>query len=262
MDAASPDPNLAPDPEALAQAVDRLRGARRWLVVTGAGLSADSGLPTYRGIGGLYEERDPEEGIPIDVALSGQMLARRPDLTWKYLRQIGDAVFGAEPNEGHHAIARLEERFEVTVLTQNVDGFHRAAGSTDVVDIHGDCHELRCDGCGARWRVDDYQGLAIPPACAECEGEARPDVVLFGEMLPPAKVAKLQAGLVRGYDAYLSVGTSSLFPYISGPILMAAAAGKPTIEVNPGETPVSDSVDVHLRCGAAATLVALEAALR
>jgi len=197
----------------LAEAARRLRPARRWLVITGAGMSAESGLPTYRGVGGLYEGVDPEEGLAL------------------------------------------------TVLTQNVDGFHLAAGSRNMVAIHGDCHDLRCDACGERWRVPDYAGLEIPPRCRACGESARPDVALFGEMLPSRGVARLRGLLAEGVDAVRSVGTSSLFPYIAGPVMLAAAQGLPTLEVNPGESAVSGVVGLRLRCEAGGALEALEEAL-
>src|SRR5947209_5837685 len=124
MDALLPD-----DAERVGQVVELLRQSRSLLFITGAGLSADSGLPTYRGVGGLYNGRDPEEGLPIEVLLSGDCFAARPELTWKYLLQIERAGRGAKPNRGHEVIAALESRFErVWVLTQNVDGLHRRAG--------------------------------------------------------------------------------------------------------------------------------------
>src|SRR5262245_60607587 len=110
--------------------VELLKPSKRLLFVTGAGLSADSGMPTYRGVGGLYEDRSTPEGWPIERILSGPMLEVRPELTWKYLAEIGNAVRGRTFNRGHAAIAEMERHFaDVWVLTQNVDGFHRLAGS-------------------------------------------------------------------------------------------------------------------------------------
>jgi NAD-dependent deacetylase len=230
--------------------------------VTGAGISADSGLPTYRGIGGLYETDATEEGLPIEVLLSGETLARHPERTWKHLGAIERACRGARPNRAHEAIARLEREIpRVVVLTQNVDGLHRAAGSREVIEIHGDVHELACTRCGWQERVPDYSGLEIPPRCPACAAPARPAVVLFGEMLPREAVTRLQAELERGFDAVSSIGTTSVFPYIAAPVLMARSWGAGTVEVNPGQTEVSDEVDVRLRCGAAAAMAAILAVL-
>ena len=239
-----------------------LRTGKSVLFVTGAGLSADSGMPTYRGVGGLYEDIEVEDGLPIEAILSGEMLERRPELTWRYLEQIAEACRGCTFNRGHEVIAAMETRLDrVWTLTQNVDGFHRAAGSTNVIDIHGDLRELMCTTCGWRHHADEVEELEIPPRCPSCDAIVRPDVVLFGEMLPMDKVARLEAELLRGYDVVFSVGTSSLFPYIVEPVLLAARVGRPTVEINPGRTSISGMVSVHLQMPAAAALDAVWSAM-
>ena len=251
------------DPAAVAAAARILAKSESVLFVTGAGISAESGLPTYRGVGGLYDAGDTEEGLPIEVLLSGDTLLSRPDRTWKYLGAIERACRGARPNAAHEAIAKLErERPRVVVLTQNVDGLHRAAGSRNVIEIHGDVHDLTCTRCPWQERVGDYEGLEVPPRCPRCSAPVRPAVVLFGEMLPRAAVERLEEELRLGFDAVFSVGTTSVFPYVAAPVLMARARGAWTVEVNPGETEVSHVVDVRLRCGAAAALAAVLAALQ
>ena len=214
----------------ITQIARSLNGSRSVLFVTGAGISADSGLPTYRGIGGLYEQSETDEGIPIEAALSGEMFQRYPKVTWKYIHQIESSCRSAGPNRAHHAIAELESRFErVWTLTQNVDGLHHAAGSRTVIDIHGDVHRLSCTRCAHRWRVQSYEGLPIPPSCPECDSLVRPEVVLFGEMLPPDRVRVLQDQLMLGFDAVFSIGTTSVFPYIAQPVLDARRRGKLTV---------------------------------
>ena len=223
------------------------------LFVTGAGISADSGLPTYRGVGGLYEDLNTEEGVPIEVLLSGETFARRPDLTWKYIGQIEEACRHAKCNGAHRFMARLECVLDrVCVLTQNVDGLHRQAGSEAVIDIHGDIHHLLCTRCEHGFSVEDYAGLAMPPHCGRCDGLVRPDVVLFGEMLPVDKIERLRREVEQGFDVVFSIGTSSLFPYIAAPLLRAKAQGQPTVEINPAETGLSGEVDVKLALGAEA----------
>jgi len=166
----------APDPAAVDAAARILRRARSVLFVTGAGISADSGLPTYRGVGGLYESDATEEGLPIEVLLSGETFRRRPATTWKYLGAIERACRGARPNRAHEAIAALEGALpRVVVLTQNIDGLHRAAGSRDVIEIHGDVHRLACTRCAFRARVPDYEGFEMPPRCPECAALVRPE---------------------------------------------------------------------------------------
>ncbi|NMF89965.1 NAD-dependent deacylase [Aromatoleum petrolei] len=226
--------------------------ARRILFITGAGISADSGLPTYRGIGGLYHERLTDEGLMIEEALSGEMMSRRPDISWKYIAQIEANCRGAQPNIAHRMIAALEhEKPGVWVLTQNVDGLHRDAGSRHLIEIHGTVHHLRCMECSHHRSVKDYSGLQLPPACPKCGGVLRPDVVLFGEMLPDEGLNRLETLIAHGFDLVVSIGTTSVFPYISGPVWWAREAGVPSVEINPGETEVSGIVTHRLRLRAA-----------
>lgn len=237
-----------------------LRRARRVLVITGAGISADSGLPTYRGIGGLYESELTEDALPIEVALSGQMLHARPAVTWKYLMQVESACRGARPNAGHLALARMANGFRrFTVLTQNIDGFHRDAGQEHLVEIHGNVHELFCLECGREWWVQDYSHLQSPPRCEDCHGPVRPRVVLFGEPLPATAMERLGSTLDEGVDLVMSIGTTSVFPYISGPVVRAARIGIPTIEINPGESEVSSVVGLRIPERAATVLPRLQA---
>ncbi|MBN9119264.1 MAG: NAD-dependent protein deacylase [Planctomycetes bacterium] len=240
------------------QVVELLRQSKSLLFITGAGLSADSGLPTYRGTGGLYDGRDPEEGVPIETLLSAEVLERCPELTWKYLLQIERAGRSARPNRGHEVIAEMEKRFErVWVLTQNVDGLHHRAGSRNVIDIHGTLHQIRCMRCAAERAVTDYEGFALPPLCTHCGGVVRPNVVLFGERLPARQLATYRTETERGFDLVLSIGTTSVFPYISAPVLDAHHLYRPSVEINPGETDVTEFVTVKIPLGAAAALDAI-----
>lgn len=235
-----------------------LRRARRVLAITGAGISADSGLPTYRGVAGLYNDGPTEDDVPIEEALSGEMLRARPELTWKYLLQIEAACRGAGHNAAHAALALMQDRFErFTVLTQNIDGFHRSAGTRDLIEIHGCAQELECMDCGRRRQVRDYACLDVPPRCSACGGRERPRVVLFGELLPEEAVERLYAVLDEGVDLVLTIGTTSVFPYIAGPVVAAAREGLPTVEINPDESEVSAFVRYRLRERAAVALPAL-----
>ncbi|MCR9164113.1 MAG: SIR2 family NAD-dependent protein deacylase [Nannocystaceae bacterium] len=255
------------DPALVEQLAEVLTAARRVLFVTGAGVSADSGLPTYRGVGGLYDSGTTDEGVPIEVALSGEMLTARPEVCWKYMLQIERACRGAAPNRAHEVIASIQRRREgAWLLTQNVDGLHARAGSEPMIEIHGNLQSLSCTACAWRARVDDFLALepqlgtpAAPttPRCPACGEMIRPQVVLFGEMLPQAAIASLQRELQTGFDAVVSVGTTSAFPYIAAPVVMAKRAGAPTVEINPGETDVSSIVDLRIRSTAATTFSAL-----
>ena len=230
----------------VAQAIER---AERILIITGAGLSADSGLPTYRGLGGLYNGHTAE-GLPIEAALSGPMLQRDPALCWKYLAELGKACLGARPNAAHFAIAELQRRKPgCWVLTQNIDGYHRAAGSPPqrLIEIHGELAPLYCQSCGAEDpQLAEHLTRPLPPKCRQCGGILRPPVVLFEEMLPEQAIDSLYAELRKGFAVVLSVGTSASFPYIVEPVLRTRQAGGFTAEINPTRTDLSDVVDVHL----------------
>lgn len=250
---------MDPQLEGVVDSIARtLKKCRSVLFVTGAGISADSGLPTYRGIGGLYDVDLTDEGLPIEEILSGPMLRRRPELTWKYLAQIAEAARGGTYNRGHEVIAEVERHFaRVWTLTQNVDGYHRLAGSQNVIEIHGNMRSLSCMQCLFRQTVGEDDTIEIPPRCLDCHAILRPDVVLFGEMLPEEAVYRLYHELGAGFDAVFSVGTSSGFPYIQESVLSVRASGAPAIEINPGQTPISSRVDYRLPLGAAEALDAI-----
>lgn len=246
------------DPRTLDAVAALVAAAQRILFITGAGISADSGLPTYRGIGGLYHERLTAEGLSIEQALSGDMMRRRPDICWRYIAEIEANCRGAQPNAAHRLIAALEqEKPSVWVLTQNVDGLHRAAGSRKLIEIHGTVHHLRCTECPHERDVPDFSGLSLPPACPACGGLLRPDVVLFGELLPPQQLDRLAAVLRAGLDLVVSIGTTSVFPYIAGPVRWAQQQGIPSVEINPGDSEVSAVVTHRLKMGAADALTAI-----
>lgn len=232
-----------------------LQKSRSLLFITGAGVSAESGIPTYRGIGGLYNVDPTEDGVAIEEALSASMLAENPALTWKYLAQIGLAVQGARHNRAHEVIAEMESRFHrVWTLTQNVDGFHRAAGSKNVIEAHGNMHSLSCTKCEYTVSIDKFDAIEIPPKCPRCGALVRPDVVLFGELIDGPGVERMQTELKTGFDVVFSIGTTSVFPYIQAPIYLAKSAGKVAVEINPSETTVSRLVDYRLAMPAGAAL--------
>lgn len=248
-----------PSIEATLDAVaGHLGQARRALFITGAGISADSGLPTYRGVGGLYASEATADGLRIEEALSGEVFALRPDITWKYLIQIEESCRGAQPNVAHRAIAWLERHLDrVMVFTQNVDGLHRAAGSGEIVEIHGNLQELACTACSHQEAVADMSGREIPPRCPVCGAVLRPKVVLFGEALPEDQLDRFIDAFQEGFDIVFSIGTSSVFPYIVQPVVLAAASGIPTVEINPLRTQLSDIVDFHIPLGAAEAMTGI-----
>ncbi len=236
------------------QVAQALRHSERVAVFTGAGISAESGLPTYRGVGGLYNDMTVDEGLPIEEVLSGAMFARSPEITWKYIAEIERACRGAEANAAHRAILALEEFAEVWVITQNVDGFHVDAGSSNVIELHGNLSDLFCTQCDARLRVRDYAAITIPPRCDQCADLMRPSVVLFGEMLPDAAIAQYDEIFRSRFDLVFAIGTTAGFPYIYEPVANASRQGVTTVEINPDETPLSNVVTHRFSTGAGTAL--------
>jgi NAD-dependent deacetylase len=218
---------------------EKLRGARRVVALTGAGVSAESGVPTFRGPEGLWRSFRPE-----DLA-TPQAFARDPVLVWEWYDWRRQKVGACSPNDGHRALAELGRRsFAFDLVTQNVDGLHRLAGSSPVWELHGSLWNVRCTRC-SRNREDRRAPLpSIPPRC-DCGGLERPGVVWFGESLPSDVLAHAFEAANRA-DVFLVVGTSALVhPAASLPEL-AGEQGALVVEVNPELTPLSGLVDVRL----------------
>lgn len=247
--------------EQLGPVVAALAAARRVAVLSGAGMSADAGLPTYRGVNGLYNDIEIEQNMPIEKILHAYTLARNPGLTWKYIAQIDSACRAAGPHDGHRVLAAWDARFELWVVTQNVDGFHRAAGSRNLIELHGNLSRLYCCACQADFVNLDFDLAVLPPRCTYCDGLVRPAVVLFGELLPQRAVSHYERELARGFDVMIAIGTTAAFPYIAQPLLSAGTRGCVTVEINPDRTTLSHDVTYHLNGPAREVLVALEAEL-
>jgi len=203
------------------------------VVFTGAGISQESGISTFRDPGGLWERFRPE-----DLA-TPEAFAEQPDLVWRWYRWRFDRIRAAEPNPGHRAIASWQERFaSLLVVTQNVDRLHQRAGSHEVVELHGDLWTARCARCGKRVAMERAIELpGEPPACA-CGGLLRPNVVWFGEMLPQEAFLRADAAAAH-CDLFVVVGTSARVYPAAGLIEVAAEGGATVIEVNREETPLS-----------------------
>lgn len=243
------------DDSLLQEAGNLIKKSNRIFVITGAGISADSGLPTYRGIGGIYENQITEDGFEIEEVLSIDMFFRNPELCWKYLKQLVSNSEDKTYNISHKILAHLEkEKEHFCILTQNVDGFHTEAGSQNVIEIHGNLRRLICLHCGFTKDVTTYKNIEIPPKCKKCNHILKPDVVLFGELLPIHKVNKLKMELSISYDLFIIIGTTGVFPYIYEPIFQAIQKRIPTIEINPSKTIFSNKVSIHLKSGASIVL--------
>jgi len=232
--------------------LNALRGARSTFVLTGAGMSAESGLPTFRGAGGYWRQRRFE-----DLA-SPQGFARDPQLVWQWYNERLAAYAGAQPNEGHVALAQLERRLnDFTLATQNVDSLHQRAGSRNVLELHGDLRRARCSGCGEIRELAG--GFPLEAIEHDCGGRFRPNVVWFGEALPAGTWEGASDAASRA-DVILVVGTSAqVYPAAS---LAAPMNGRAFVaEINPDATGLSQNCDLTLRETAAKALPAIVATL-
>ena len=231
------------------QAAEILSSARRGLALTGAGVSAESGIPTFRGEGGLWKQYDPVKIASIEYFMAD------PSAYWRVSKDRGRVALAARPNPGHHALAALEAAGHLAgVVTQNTDGLHQEAGSRNVIEIHGSSRTVQCLDCGTREPRADVQArldVEMPPRCKVCGGTfLKPTVVLFGEPMPQAAVAKAFA-LAREADLVLVVG-SSLVVYPAADVpLVALRSGARMIVINAEPTPFDELAEVviHGRSG-------------
>ena len=217
-----------------------LRDASSIAVLTGAGVSAESGVPTFRGNNGLWKQYRAEE-----LATPGAF-SRDPKLVWEWYDWRRSLIAQAKPNPGHYALAAAESRArKFTLITQNVDGLHELAGSRTVLRLHGSIWMLRCLDC-AREREDRRTPLPeIPPSC-ECGGMLRPGVVWFGEPLP-ARIWQEAENAARKADLFLLIGTSAVVYPAAGLATIAKSSGARVVEINIAETGLSDSIDQFLQ---------------
>jgi len=231
----------------LLHARELLRKSSRIAVLTGAGISAESGIPTFRGAGGLWKNFRPEE------LATPEAYDRDPQTVWEWYLWRRELIARAQPNAGHHALVALENRApNFTLITQNVDGLHDRAGSRRILKVHGDIWLNRCRTCGREIVELPSQPL---PRCT-CGGLLRPGVVWFGEPLPQDVWREAEHAASRA-DAFLVVGTSALVYPAAGLISLAQQNGASVIEVNLEQTGFSDTVDLSLRGPAGEILPAI-----
>jgi len=234
--------------EALAALV---RAHQPCVVLTGAGISTESGIPDFRSPTGIWARYDPMEYATIDAFVAD------PAKVWDFYGKRLAALGEAEPNEGHHALAQLEARGWIdAVITQNVDGLHVRAGSTNVIEVHGSIRTATCTVCGRTIPAREALATLPVPACPDCGHVLKPDVVLFGELLPAAAIDRA-ARLAYEARLLLVVGSSlEVHPVAGLPLETLAAGGKVAI-VNRGETPLDGEATVRIDAGAGETLSAL-----
>jgi NAD-dependent protein deacetylase/lipoamidase len=226
----------------------RLALAQSLVAFTGAGISAESGVPTFRGADGIWKKMHPDELASMEGFL------KNPSLVWEWYAHRRTIIGGVQPNAGHRALVELEGLFPVFALvTQNIDNLHQRAGSMVVHELHGNIERNYCMQCGAQYRDTEVPLRDGQPVCSRCRGLVRPDVVWFGEMLPEDEWnAAVRAAETT--DCFLSIGTSALvYPAASLP-LIARRQGAFLVEVNPEPTPLTERADEFLQGPAGSVL--------
>ncbi len=228
--------------------VEALRRAQRVAVLTGAGISAESGIPTFRdALTGLWADYSPEE------LATPEGFRRNPDLVWGWYRSRRLAVARAQPNAGHYALAALERLVpHFTLITQNVDGLHARAGSSDPVELHGNIARIKCFDCARI--ATAFADTDRVPSCSVCGGPLRPDVVWFGEMLPAQALQRAQAA-AQSADLFLSAGTSNVVEPAASLPWLAAASGAVVAVVNTTRDGQRTGAGIHHLIGPAGTVL-------
>lgn len=236
-------------PDLIKETAGYLINARRAVALTGAGISVESGIPPFRGEGGLWEKYDPMEFAHINAFM------RNPEKVWKiFMADMKKVLLAATPNDAHLALAKLEALGIVrTVITQNVDGLHQAAGNKDVIEFHGNFAWLRCLSCGHRVKTVEADLAQVPPKCG-CGGIFRPECVFFGEMIPKEALTRSQEESSR-CDVMLVIGTSALVQPAAFMPVIAREAGAAVIEINPAPTPLTGRVSKFLIEGKAGEIM-------
>jgi NAD-dependent deacetylase len=228
-----------------------LRAARHIAVLTGAGVSAESGIPTFREAQvGLWAQYRPE-----DLA-TPEAFTRNPKLVWDWYAWRGEIVRGAQPNPGHYALAEMQQHVsKFSLITQNVDGFHQLAGSTDVIELHGNIMRIKC--AQENVVIDQWaESNETPPHCPRCGAHLRPDVVWFGELLPPAAL-EAAAQAANACDVFFSIGTSGLVEPAASLARVALNHGAAVVEINPTITPLTSRATFVLQGASGEILPAL-----
>jgi NAD-dependent deacetylase len=238
--------------------VKRLRPDARITVLTGAGVSAASGVPTSRGSDGLWKNFRPE------TLATAEAFGRDPKLVWEWYAWRRSRIAACKPNAAHRVLAEWSRRFRnFRLITQNVDGLHESAGTENTIRLHGSIWEVSCwQGCATapkEWRDETLSFAEMPPRCPHCGGPIRPAVIWFGETLDPVVVRK--ASLAAACDVFITIGTSAVVYPAAGFITEAKEHGAFTAEINPEATPATGAVDLALAAGAERILPEIDALL-
>ena len=219
------------------QLIQRLLKGYSITVLTGAGISAESGVPTFRGKEGLWKNHDPQQ------LATPEALRDNPELFWEFYRWRRQLLKDVKPHMGHYALVDLEHRFEdFHLITQNVDNLHQLAGSENVTELHGNIARTFCSACGKEVFDNEYDENEPIPKCPHCGGTLRPGVVLFGEALPAKALSEAQEAAAQ-CEVFFSIGTSSVVEPAASLPYIAKANGAYLVEINLERTPLSDYAD-------------------
>lgn len=233
--------NMAADDKNLEELVALLRQKPKIAVLTGAGISAESGIPTFRGKDGLWKEFRSEE------LATPEAFERDPKLVWEWYNWRRGIIAGRQPNAGHQVLARWEKAFaDFILITQNVDGLHRRAGSRNILELHGNIWQMRCTKEGTVGENLSPALQEIPPLCPSCGALLRPNVVWFGETLPRKTLEDAYSASSRS-ELMFVIGTSAFVQPAASLPLLAAEAGSKIVEINPDYTPLTASADFSFR---------------
>ncbi|MFB5623250.1 MAG: NAD-dependent deacetylase, partial [Nitrosarchaeum sp.] len=218
--------------------IEKIKNSKKIVFVTGAGISQESGIPTFRGKDGLWRKHDAMKLATIDAFYDN------PKLVWEWYNERIKNIFAAEPNLGHKIIAELENFVKVVVLTQNIDGLHQRAGSTEVVELHGSIVKIKCTVCNFKNEILS-EFINVPPLC-KCGNILRPDVVWFGEYLPQDV---WQQAIIHASkcDVMIIVGTSLVVSPANTLPIYAKQNNATLIEINPEKTIMSEDMDLSIR---------------
>ncbi len=224
-----------------------LNSSRRVLFITGAGVSADSGVPTYRGVGGLGCHASDDPLFDIERELDFEVMTLDPTRAWRTFHTMERESRDAAPNDAHARLSAFcRARPGAWTLTRNVDGLHRRADTPNLIELNGNLRDLECIGCGWHESVVSFEGLEATPQCPSCGRVVRPRCSLVGE--PPIEEAMLalERELKRGFDVVACVGASSNASFVADLLGETQARGTPTIEINPGESVVAHAAHMRL----------------
>lgn len=220
---------------------EKLKNAKSVVFFTGAGISAESGIATFRGENGLWQKLKPEELANVNAFM------KNPDMVWEWYQYRRNIINETKPNPGHYAIAEFEKYFEkVSVVTQNIDNLHKRAGSNIIYELHGNIERNFCVSCNTFYNIEELEETQKVPLCTKCNGLIRPDVVWFGEMLPEGVFEKSEREAYNS-DICFVIGTSAVvYPAAYIPH-SAKQGGSYVVEINVEPTEISGAVDLSLQ---------------